>query len=395
MGLVLDVVPNHMAIGPDNRFWTDVLTHGEGSQYARWFDVAWRTRRGRSAPLHLPVLGDVRSRVIERGELGLVWDADRSAVVISTRASRSIPRRSRRSVETAARALGGSRELAAIAAGLGALPARALPARPAIARARPTSCSRAWPRSPAATRGRRRARARGRTDRAARAGGAARAPALSARLLAARRGRHQLPPLLRGERARRAPRRGRGGLRGDARAAPRLGRGTASSTSSASTTWTVSPTRSRTCRALRRLLDGAGGRDVGVVVEKIVAHDEQVRAEWPIAGTTGYEVARALEDVFIDRRGFAALVDWYARHDRRRPGRWLPGDRVAGQARHGGLVARARRAAAWSSSRPIRRRRSPAGRFARRSSSCSSRCPSTARTSTVAAARRAARTARS
>ena len=29
MGLVLDIVPNHMAAGPDNRYWTDVLTHGD------------------------------------------------------------------------------------------------------------------------------------------------------------------------------------------------------------------------------------------------------------------------------------------------------------------------------------------------------------------------------
>src|SRR6187455_2761916 len=80
MGLVLDVVPNHMAIGPDNRYWTDVLTHGEASEYARWFDVAWRTRRGRPAPLHLPILGAVRSRAVERGELALVWEAARFRV---------------------------------------------------------------------------------------------------------------------------------------------------------------------------------------------------------------------------------------------------------------------------------------------------------------------------
>ena len=42
MGLVLDVVPNHMAIsGELNRQWWDVLELGQGSRYASWFDVDW------------------------------------------------------------------------------------------------------------------------------------------------------------------------------------------------------------------------------------------------------------------------------------------------------------------------------------------------------------------
>src|SRR6266404_5077625 len=72
MGLVVDVVPNHMAIGSENRFWEETLAHGEASPCARWFDVAWRSPTGRAQPLRLPVLGDVRGRVIARGELGLV-----------------------------------------------------------------------------------------------------------------------------------------------------------------------------------------------------------------------------------------------------------------------------------------------------------------------------------
>ena len=34
MGLVLDIVPNHMAIGEQNRWWWDVLEHGPASRYA-------------------------------------------------------------------------------------------------------------------------------------------------------------------------------------------------------------------------------------------------------------------------------------------------------------------------------------------------------------------------
>jgi (1->4)-alpha-D-glucan 1-alpha-D-glucosylmutase len=70
-GLVLDIVPNHMAASAENPFWEDVLAHGPGSPYARWFDVDWTSRAGIPAPVLLPVLGDVRARVLARGELGV------------------------------------------------------------------------------------------------------------------------------------------------------------------------------------------------------------------------------------------------------------------------------------------------------------------------------------
>jgi (1->4)-alpha-D-glucan 1-alpha-D-glucosylmutase len=55
LGLVVDLVPNHMGVGSaaDNPFWWDVLTLGPQSAYASWFDVDWS--RGK---LLLPVLGD-------------------------------------------------------------------------------------------------------------------------------------------------------------------------------------------------------------------------------------------------------------------------------------------------------------------------------------------------
>ncbi|NLE76102.1 MAG: malto-oligosyltrehalose synthase, partial [Chloroflexi bacterium] len=41
VGLLLDIVPNHMATDPENAWWWDVLTHGPRSRYARWFDIDW------------------------------------------------------------------------------------------------------------------------------------------------------------------------------------------------------------------------------------------------------------------------------------------------------------------------------------------------------------------
>ncbi|NUT90987.1 MAG: malto-oligosyltrehalose synthase, partial [Saccharothrix sp.] len=38
LGLVVDIVPNHMATGPENPWWSDVLEHGRSSKYADYFD---------------------------------------------------------------------------------------------------------------------------------------------------------------------------------------------------------------------------------------------------------------------------------------------------------------------------------------------------------------------
>ncbi|HEX5386042.1 MAG TPA: malto-oligosyltrehalose synthase [Gemmatimonadales bacterium] len=70
MGLVLDIVPNHMAASSENWRWEHVLAHGPASPYARWFDIEWRVgERALHSRVLLPVLGDLRARVIERGEL--------------------------------------------------------------------------------------------------------------------------------------------------------------------------------------------------------------------------------------------------------------------------------------------------------------------------------------
>jgi (1->4)-alpha-D-glucan 1-alpha-D-glucosylmutase len=75
LGQVLDIVPNHMAIGPENRWWNDVLEHGPASRYASYFDVDWDPpdRKLRNTIL-LPVLGDHYGRVLEDGELRVERD---------------------------------------------------------------------------------------------------------------------------------------------------------------------------------------------------------------------------------------------------------------------------------------------------------------------------------
>lgn len=77
LGLLLDVVPNHMGIlGNENPWWNDVLENGQASIYANAFDIDWAApmrpeNRGR---VLLPFLGGLYGDVLEAGELKLVRD---------------------------------------------------------------------------------------------------------------------------------------------------------------------------------------------------------------------------------------------------------------------------------------------------------------------------------
>ncbi|MBD0417789.1 malto-oligosyltrehalose synthase, partial [Streptomyces sp. TRM S81-3] len=62
LGLVVDIVPNHMAMSPrHNRALWEVLREGPASPYARWFDIDWEAQGGQ---VLLPVLGGPLGDVI-------------------------------------------------------------------------------------------------------------------------------------------------------------------------------------------------------------------------------------------------------------------------------------------------------------------------------------------
>ncbi|MFE3428396.1 malto-oligosyltrehalose synthase [Streptomyces sp. NPDC059171] len=63
LGLVLDIVPNHMAASPrhNRRLW-EVLREGAASPYARWFDIDWAAGGGQ---VLLPVLAGPLGRELE------------------------------------------------------------------------------------------------------------------------------------------------------------------------------------------------------------------------------------------------------------------------------------------------------------------------------------------
>lgn len=69
MGLILDIVPNHMSTSLENRWWRDVIEHGKQSRYARYFDIDW------SRPLTLPFLGDTFEAELEKGAISLHRDS--------------------------------------------------------------------------------------------------------------------------------------------------------------------------------------------------------------------------------------------------------------------------------------------------------------------------------
>ncbi len=73
MGLILDMVPNHMGIGDEsNRMWWDVLENGPSSPFAGFFDIDWNPpKMDLENQVHLPVLGDQYGLVLEKGELKL------------------------------------------------------------------------------------------------------------------------------------------------------------------------------------------------------------------------------------------------------------------------------------------------------------------------------------
>jgi len=84
MGQVLDVVPNHMGVqGGDNAWWLDVLENGQASAYAGFFDIDWAPIKAMlRGKVLLPILGNRYGGVLENAELQLVFEAQRGEFVI-------------------------------------------------------------------------------------------------------------------------------------------------------------------------------------------------------------------------------------------------------------------------------------------------------------------------
>jgi (1->4)-alpha-D-glucan 1-alpha-D-glucosylmutase len=90
MGLILDIVPNHMGVmGSDNAWWIDVLENGEASVYACFFDIDWHPLKEElRGKVLIPILHDHYGAVLESGELQLVFHPERGEFDIAYRDNR-------------------------------------------------------------------------------------------------------------------------------------------------------------------------------------------------------------------------------------------------------------------------------------------------------------------
>jgi (1->4)-alpha-D-glucan 1-alpha-D-glucosylmutase len=77
MGVIVDVVPNHMGVGgSENGWWMDILEWGRHAAHARYFDVDWHSPdpalRGK---VLAPFLGAAYGEELQRGKIKLTFDA--------------------------------------------------------------------------------------------------------------------------------------------------------------------------------------------------------------------------------------------------------------------------------------------------------------------------------
>ena len=73
LGQVLDIVPNHMALGKENRYWWDVIENGAASPYASFFDIDWQPQEERLRnKVMVPILADQYGIVLEQGGVTVI-----------------------------------------------------------------------------------------------------------------------------------------------------------------------------------------------------------------------------------------------------------------------------------------------------------------------------------
>jgi (1->4)-alpha-D-glucan 1-alpha-D-glucosylmutase len=79
LGLLLDIVPNHMAASAENAWWMSVLENGEHSRFLHYFDIDWTpvaTRGQTVSKVLLPILGKPYGEALESREIQLHFDVD-------------------------------------------------------------------------------------------------------------------------------------------------------------------------------------------------------------------------------------------------------------------------------------------------------------------------------
>ncbi|MCA1439235.1 malto-oligosyltrehalose synthase [Ensifer sp. IC4062] len=76
LGIILDIVPNHMAASLENKWWHSVIELGRSSAFAGHFDIDWRQ------PLILPFLGQSFEEELAAGNVRLALDRNRNCLAL-------------------------------------------------------------------------------------------------------------------------------------------------------------------------------------------------------------------------------------------------------------------------------------------------------------------------
>ena len=82
IGIILDIVPNHMAVGgADNKFWLDLLKNGPESEFAGWFDIDFDGPDPElKGKVHAPFLGEPYGVALSEGKFSLVRHGEGYAI---------------------------------------------------------------------------------------------------------------------------------------------------------------------------------------------------------------------------------------------------------------------------------------------------------------------------
>ncbi len=305
LGVIVDVVPNHMAAAlPQNRWWWDVLENGPSSLWASFFDIDWdppeTSLRNR---VLLPVLGTRYGRAL--GDIDVVYDGRSFTVRYFDNVFPVAPRSLDRLLEGAAQSVG-SPELEFLASALGSLPRSSATDRDSV---------------------RRRHRDKGvlldRVGALYRADPGLRA-AIDSALISLNGDPLALDELLERQNYRLAYWRTADqqldyrryfdidtlvGLRVEDEEVFEETHAHVLHWAADGLVDGVRIDHIDGLAAPQQYLSRLAGRGVGwIVVEKILAPDETLPAEWPVAGTTGYEFGNTVTRLFVDPAGEEALT---------------------------------------------------------------------------------------
>ncbi|HUR17307.1 MAG TPA: malto-oligosyltrehalose synthase [Acidimicrobiales bacterium] len=312
LGQILDIVPNHMAIGTrENSWWWDVLENGPSSMYASYFDVDWDPPEAKLRnTVLLPILGDHYGRVLEAGDIRLVRDGGSFTVTYHEHVAPVTPRSLDRLLGAAAERCERP-ELESLASAFGRLPmATDTDGESRRERHRDKEVLRAS------------------LERLCHEADDV-ATAIDTQVEAVNADPHALDVLLERQNYRLAYWRTAGreldyrrffdistliGLRMED---PQVFEDTHALVLGWLSDGLLDGVRIDHPDGLRdpegylRRLDSAGGGRAWIVVEKILERDEELPSTWPVAGTTGYDFLNRVGGLFLDPAGAGPLLDLY------------------------------------------------------------------------------------